>query len=77
MSYNVHSLIHVVEDVKHHGALETYSAFPFENYLGQIKSYLRGGKIPLQQIARRTTEKSATEKESTGKPYPFLSKKHL
>ena len=35
--YNVHGLIHIAEDVKRFGPLDSYSAFPFENYLGHLK----------------------------------------
>lgn len=37
LSYNVHMLCHISDDANHYGALDKYSAFPFENYLGQIK----------------------------------------
>lgn len=32
ISYNVHGLLHLVDDVKTFGALDDYSAFPFENF---------------------------------------------
>lgn len=31
--YNVHNLIHLPEEVKIHGCLDMFSAFPFENFL--------------------------------------------
>lgn len=34
---NVHSLIHLTDDVKNHGPLDSFSAFPFENFLGIMK----------------------------------------
>lgn len=39
--YNVHSLLHMVDDVKLYGNLDEYSAFPFESYMSKIKSMLR------------------------------------
>jgi len=33
ITYNVHSLIHLSRFVKHHGPLDSFSAFKFENYL--------------------------------------------
>lgn len=56
ISYNVHSIIHLVDDVEIHGNLNKFSAFPFETKLGQIKRQVKTGFKPLQQIARRTTE---------------------
>lgn len=51
--YNVHSLLHIHEDVKKFGPMETY---PFESYLGQLKNRVRGKYLPLQQIAKRLHE---------------------
>jgi len=34
--YNVHSLIHLPDDVKKFGPLDRFSAFPFESFLYQI-----------------------------------------
>lgn len=39
--YNMHSLLHLPDDVKNCGKLDNYSAFPFENYLQTIKKMLR------------------------------------
>lgn len=54
--YNVHSLIHVVDDVLLFGNLDNVSCFPFENYLGHIKKLIRSPYLPLQQIIGRLTE---------------------
>lgn len=35
--YNIHGLVHLAQDVKLHGNLDKISAFPFENFLGQLK----------------------------------------
>ena len=35
--YNVHSLIHLVDDVRRFGCLDSFSAFKFESLLGQLK----------------------------------------
>lgn len=47
VSYNVHELTHVSEDVKKHGRLDLISGFPFENFLGQIKKMVRTPHHPL------------------------------
>lgn len=43
VSYNVHGLIHLANDVRKHGELDKFGAFKFENYLGQLKSLVRSG----------------------------------
>lgn len=37
VSYNVHNLLHLPQDCKLHGVLDSFSAFQFENYLYQNK----------------------------------------
>lgn len=56
MVYNVHSLVHLAEDVRRFGPLNKVSAFPFESYLGKIKRMLRTPHKPLQQICKRLIE---------------------
>jgi len=53
ISYNVHSLVHLHEDLKNYGSLEHINCFPFESYLGLLKSYVRSGYQPLQQVSFR------------------------
>lgn len=38
--YNVHALYHICDDAEKYGPLDNISAFPFENYLGEIKKKL-------------------------------------
>ncbi|ELT99970.1 hypothetical protein CAPTEDRAFT_107367, partial [Capitella teleta] len=35
--YNVHNVVHLANDVRCHGPLDSFSAFPFENCLGHLK----------------------------------------
>lgn len=53
LSYNVHNLIHLPVDVRHFGNLDSFSAFPFENYLHEIRNLLRKHNQTLAQIIRR------------------------
>ncbi|KYN11044.1 hypothetical protein ALC57_16823 [Trachymyrmex cornetzi] len=39
VSHNVHSLIHLVDDVKKFGSLDNFSAFKFENCMQVLKNY--------------------------------------
>lgn len=56
ISYNVHNLYHVVDDVKYHGPLDNISAFKYENRLQYLKRRIRSGNRPLEQIANRIIE---------------------
>ena len=76
MTYNVHSLIHLSNQVKKYGPLENASAFPFENYLGKIKRMLRKPSNPLKQVARRLYEEQSISRPP-GKPVEILQKKHF
>jgi hypothetical protein len=58
VTYNVHSLIHLVADVKNFGNLNTISCFPFENYLGKLKKLVRSSANPHAQLCRRIHELS-------------------
>lgn len=59
--YNVHSLLHVVEDVKIFGKLDNFSAFTFENHMQVMKRVLRGKNRPFEQAVNRLYELQAFE----------------
>lgn len=54
--YNVHSLIHVCNDARLYGPLGDFSSFPFENYMSTLNRFVRGRRLPLQQVANRLAE---------------------
>jgi len=56
MIYNVHSLIRLSYYVQIHGCLDNFSAFKFENYLGQLKKSIKHSRYPLQEAANRIIE---------------------
>ena len=56
MVFNVHSLIHLADDVSKHGPLDSFSAFPYENFLQKLKKMVRSGKNPMTQIVKRIYE---------------------
>lgn len=56
VAYNVHGLVHISDDVKQHGNLDEFSAFPFESYLGKLKKLIRKPDNPLAQIILRLSE---------------------
>lgn len=63
VSYNVHGLLHLTDDVRRFGPLDTISAFKFETHIAKVKRVLRRGNHPLAQISRRFVEmENAPEK---------------
>jgi hypothetical protein len=60
--YNVHNLLHLTDDcIYFKRPLASYSSFPFESYLGNIKRLLCGTRKPLSQLYRRISEIDAYE----------------
>ncbi|KAK3918505.1 Replicase polyprotein 1ab [Frankliniella fusca] len=57
VSYNIHSLLHLVAEVRTKGSLMSFSAYPFENELRHIKKLVKSSARPLQQICKRLDEK--------------------
>ena len=54
VSLNVHSLIHLPDDVEHFNCgLERISAFDFENFMQRIKKMVRKSHQILPQVVRR------------------------
>lgn len=55
--FNVHSLLHLPNDVSHFQLpLLAFSCFPFENHLQKVKRLVRGKSNPLSQIVKRSEE---------------------
>ena len=50
--YNMHNILHIVDDVKMHGRLDNVSCFPYENALGQLKRLVKKPQHPIAQIVR-------------------------
>lgn len=55
--YNVHSLKHLSDDVRHFKcSLNDISPFPYENHLQTIKRLVRNANNPIVQVKKRLTE---------------------
>lgn len=58
ISHNIHNFLHLSDCVKLYGSLDNFSAFPFENYMQQLKKKVRKSAQPLQQVVHRIIEES-------------------
>ncbi|XP_072755742.1 uncharacterized protein [Anoplolepis gracilipes] len=56
ISYNVHGLLHLTNDVRQLGPLDSFSAFPYENNMSVFRKYCRKPNFPLQQFANRMVD---------------------
>lgn len=53
---NVHNVLHIADEVRKFGELPSFSSYPFESFLHQMKRLIRMGKTPLVQVAKRYGE---------------------
>lgn len=66
-----------MDEVTKFGNLHTFSAYPFESKLNQIKRLIKTGNNPLQQAANRLVELSFltnNDYENEDKHYPIIGK---
>lgn len=73
--YNMHSLVHIVDDVKLYGTLDNYSAFAFESFMYKIKKLIRKKNQCLAQLCNRVEEYQAETKYTTPKNNVEFKKK--
>ena len=59
ISYNIHGLLHLTTDVKMLGNLHSFSAFDFENYMPQFRTFIRKPHQHFQQFIKRLHEQDA------------------
>ncbi|EFN75022.1 hypothetical protein EAG_08081, partial [Camponotus floridanus] len=64
MSHNVHNLLHLSNETRKFGSLDSFSSFRFENFLQILKSFLCKAEKPLQQVIRRYMERRQNRYES-------------
>lgn len=61
LTYNIHNLIHLANDVKNYGSLDNFSCFPFENYLRRLKQKIKAAE-----------ENNCSLQKPNPKMYPLL-----
>ena len=71
--YNVHALIHLVDDLQEERSLNDINAFPFENYLQSLKKMVRNGNNPIAQVAKRLHQLKAHGKRNGKKCFCKIS----
>jgi len=69
---NIHSLIHLADDVKNMKCFLSNYTFPFENLLGKMKKLLRSGNRPLAQLCRRLHESFYAESDKVMLPQAVI-----
>ena len=67
--YNVHSLVHLVDDVQYfESSLNEISAFKFENYMQTVKKSVKNSSNPVSQIVKRLKEKEIIVDHQENRP---------
>lgn len=61
LSYNVYNLVHLAQDVKVHGNLDSFSAFKFENFMQKLKKLVRKPESPCCQVVKRLAERESVQ----------------
>ena len=56
LSYNVHNLLHLGDQILRFGPLYNFSVYPFESFYQIFKKFVRKGNQVLQQIVKRVME---------------------
>lgn len=64
MVFNVHALLHLVDCVRQFGPLYSFSAYPFENYMRELKKHVKKPSKILQQIYNRLEETNVLNQRS-------------
>lgn len=73
MTYNVHNLIHLSNEVKMHGCLDKFSCFPFENYLKTVRKKIKYTPKALEQLVNRLEEENTLPVEKIlQRAYPIV-----
>lgn len=73
LGYNVHGLLHIVEDVKLYGTVDSFSAYNFENKIQLIGNLIRKPNHVLAQLFNRLHEIKYSEVKVAPRKYNPLN----
>lgn len=74
LSYNVHSLLHLVDDARIYGRVDTFSAYKYENSIRKIQLLVKNNSNIFSQIKNRLDERrSAGVQEDCSPKFVNLS----
>lgn len=76
VSYNPHNIVHVADNVRRFGKLDSFSCFPSETKLYFLKKLLRKGDKPLAQAINRLAEMELLDPKKRENIELKLVKKH-
>ena len=78
VTYNVHNICHIADDVEKFGNLDAFSAFEFESFLGKLKSMLKKPNKCLSQLVNRLNEQKLSMNMNTKlNELSLLKKQHF
>lgn len=77
ITYNVHNLLHLCDDVLLYGQLDNFSAFKFESYMSKIKRRMKNSRYPLQQIYNRVIEDRKLPYIEKINNFPFVQEDNI
>ena len=63
IGHYMHGLLHLVDQAKKHGPLDSYAVYLFESYLGIFKHFKHGPRYPAQQLVNRIIERQVSSRD--------------
>lgn len=68
LAYNVHGLLHLVDDARLYGRVDTFSAYQYENSIRKLQLLVRSNSQIFSQIKNRLDERRSAGIQGEGTP---------
>lgn len=68
ISYNVHSLLHLVDDARKYGRVDSFSAYQYENSIRKLQLLVKNSSNIFSQIRNRLEERRSAGVQGEGSP---------